>query len=60
MAAVSALLQEHEPAYSNFQKMSHSVQKTYVRAYFDAKTEAGRERRLSWMLDRLNKGLKPM
>ena len=54
------LLREFEPAFSNFSAMSSSVQKTYTRAYFDAKTEAGRERRLSWMVDRLNRNLKPM
>jgi len=54
------LLQEHEPAYTNFQAMSPSVKKTYTRAYLDAKTDAGRDNRLSWMIERLNKNLKPM
>lgn len=54
------LLQEYNLAYANFQTMSPSVKKTYTRAYFDAKTEAGREKRLVWMIDRLNKNLKPM
>ena len=57
---LSALLRAYEPAYSNFQQMSPSVKKTYTRAYFDAKTDAGREKRISWMVDRLNKNLKPM
>lgn len=57
---LSNLLKEHEPAYSNFLKMSPSVKRTYTRAYFDAKTDAGRNSRLSWMLERLNKNLKPM
>ncbi len=26
----------------------------------DAKTDAGREKRIAWMVDRLNKNLKPM
>ena len=34
--------------------------KTYARAYFDAKTDAGREKRIVWMVDRLNRNLKPM
>lgn len=34
--------------------------KTYTRAYFDAKTDAGREKRIAWMVDRLNRNLKPM
>ena len=37
-----------------------SVKKTYARAYFDAKTDAGRERRIAWMADRLDQNLKPM
>ena len=57
---LSALLRAYEPAYSNFQQMSPSVKKTYTRAYFDAKTDAGREKRISWMVGRLNKNLKPM
>jgi uncharacterized protein YdeI (YjbR/CyaY-like superfamily) len=60
MALLSALLQEHELACANFQAMSPSVKKTYTRAYFDAKTDDGREKRLSWMIERLNKNLKPM
>jgi len=57
---VSDLLKGHEPAYTNFQGMSPSVKRTYARAYFDAKTDAGRQNRLSWMVERLNKNLKPM
>ena len=60
IALLSSLLKEYEPASTNFQAMSLSVKKTYTRAYFDAKTEAGREKRLAWMVDRLNKNLKPM
>ena len=54
------LLKKYEPAYSNFLSMPPSVKKTYTRAYFDAKTDAGRDSRLAWMIDRLNKNLKPM
>lgn len=57
---VAALLKENELAYTNFQNMSPSVQKTYTRAYFDAKTDAGRMKRLAWMSERLEKNLKPM
>lgn len=60
VALLSALLEGHEPAFTNFQAMSPSVRKTYTRAYLDAKTEAGRQRRIAWILDRLNKNLKPM
>ena len=58
--SVADLLKEYEQAYTNFQGMSPSVQKTYTRAYFDAKTDAGRSKRLAWMVDRLEKNLKPM
>ena len=57
---LSALLEGYEPAFTNFQAMSLSVKKTYTRAYFDAKTDAGRERRIAWMVNRLDKNLKPM
>lgn len=57
---VAELLKENQQAYENFQKMSPSVKKTYTRAYFDAKTDNGREKRLEWMAARLEKNLKPM
>ena len=57
---LSALLEGHEPAFTNFQAMPPSVRKTYARAYFDAKTEAGRDRRLAWITDRLHRNLRPM
>jgi len=57
---LSDLLKEHESAYANFQAMSPSVKKTYTRAYFDAKTDGGRVKRLEWIIERLNKNLKPM
>lgn len=59
-AQLSALLEGKEPAFSNFRAMPPSVRKTYVRAYFDAKTPAGRERRLAWLVDRLDRNLRPM
>ena len=57
---LSALLEGYEPAWTNFQAMSLSVKKTYTKACLDAKTDAGREKRIAWMVDRLNKNLKPM
>ncbi len=60
IARLTALLKDFEPAFANFQAMPPSVKKTYTRAYFDAKTDAGREKRLSWMVNRLNQNLKPM
>ena len=60
IAVLSDLLKEYEPAYTNYQAMSPSIKKTYTRAYFDAKIDVGRDKRLSWMIERLNKNLKPM
>jgi len=54
------LLKDNKLAYTNFLNMSLSVKKTYTRAYFDAKTDAGRVKRLTWMIERLEKNLKPM
>lgn len=58
--ALSTLLMPFEPAFTNFKAMSPSVKKTYTRAYLDAKTDEGRKKRIAWMVDRLNKNLKPM
>ncbi|MCL2347907.1 MAG: YdeI/OmpD-associated family protein [Planctomycetaceae bacterium] len=57
---LSGLLKKHKLAYTNFQAMSPSVKKTYTRAYFDAKTDEGRVKRLFWIIERLEKNLKPM
>ncbi|WP_413537368.1 YdeI/OmpD-associated family protein [Enterococcus malodoratus] len=57
---VAILLKENAEAARNFENMPPSVKKTYTRAYLDAKTEAGRAKRLAWMMDRLEKNLRPM
>ena len=60
IAEVAALLKKNAEASKNFENMTPSVKKTYTRAYLDAKTEAGRTKRLAWMIDRLEKDLRPM
>jgi len=60
IAVLSALLKDREPAYTNFLAMPLSVKKTYTRAYFDAKTDSGQQKRLAWIADRLDKNLKPI
>lgn len=60
IAFVAGVLEEYDTAFQNFQAMSLSVKKTYTRAYMDARTDEGRKKRLSWMVERLNKNLKPM
>lgn len=60
IAEVATLLKENAEASKNFENMPPSIRKTYTRAYFDAKTDAGRTKRLAWMMDRLEKNLRPM
>lgn len=60
IATIMELIAPFPVAYENFQKMSPSVKKTYTRAYFDAKTDEGRQKRLAWMVQRLEQNLKPM
>jgi uncharacterized protein YdeI (YjbR/CyaY-like superfamily) len=60
VAVLSDILKDYEPAFTNFTAMSPSVKRTYTRAFLDAKTDAGREKRLAWIVDRLNKNLKTM
>lgn len=58
--AVAERLKSYAVAHANFQAMAPSARKTYTRAYLDAKTEEGREKRLLWMVERLNQNLRPM
>lgn len=60
IAFLADLLKKHKTAHKNLQAMPPSVKKTYTRAYFDAKTAEGRDKRLSWIIERLNKNLRPM
>jgi len=60
IASLSDVLKEYEPAYTNYLAMSPSVKKRYALAYFDAKTDTGRDKRLAWMVERLSQNLKPM
>jgi uncharacterized protein YdeI (YjbR/CyaY-like superfamily) len=60
ITVLSDILKKYEPAFTNFTAMSPSVKRTYTRAFLDAKTDVGREKRLAWIVDRLNKNLKPM
>lgn len=54
------IIQPYEPAYTNLQAMSHSVQRTYTGFYLDAKSDKARQARLEKIIDRLNRNLKPM
>jgi uncharacterized protein YdeI (YjbR/CyaY-like superfamily) len=54
------IIQQYEPAYTNLQAMSHSVQRTYTGFYLDTKSDKARQARLEKIIDRLNRNLKPM
>lgn len=60
IVSLADILRAYEPAYTNFMAMSPSVRKTYTKAFLDAKTEKGRTRRLSWIVERVKQKLKPM
>lgn len=42
IAEFCALIKAYSPANANYQAMPPSAEKTYARAYFDAKTDAGK------------------
>ena len=48
------------PARENFDKMSLSVRRTYVKRYLSFKTEEARQRDFDKIIERLNNNLKPM
>ncbi len=49
-----------EPAYSNFQAMAPSMQRTYTMHFLDAKREDTKQRRLAQIVTRLNENKPPM
>jgi uncharacterized protein YdeI (YjbR/CyaY-like superfamily) len=56
-----AMLKSQETAYANFIKMPKSARRAYAASYFfGAKTEAGKQNRLSVIIQRLNLNLNPM
>jgi len=55
------MLRPHETAYANFIKMTRSTRYTYAASYFlGAKTEQGKQKRLSTIIERLNLNMNPM
>jgi uncharacterized protein YdeI (YjbR/CyaY-like superfamily) len=55
------MIKPYEPAYSNFLKMTKSVRKVYIGSYFfGAKTDAGKQKRFTTIIERLNMNLNPM
>lgn len=60
IAILAEALNNSEPAFSNFQKMSRSVRVTYTAHYLSAKSDTTRKRRLEQIAGRLNENKKPM
>lgn len=58
--ALRALLAPHETALRHFDGMTPSVRRTYTASYFSLKTEAGRDKRLAQLIERLELNLDPM
>lgn len=55
------MLKPHEGAHTNFNKMPRSARKAYASSYFfGAKTETGKQKRFSAIVERLNLNLNPM
>lgn len=60
VTALKELLRPYPAALANLEAMSPSVQRTYTGAYFSAKTEAGRVKKLAQLVERLELNLDPM
>lgn len=58
--ALRALLAVSEKALENFDGMTPSIRRTYTGAYFSTKTESGREKKLTQLIERLELNLNPM
>lgn len=60
IALLLEVIGDHEPARTNFLRMSPSVQWTYTRFFLDAKGEETKKTRIARILSRLDQNLKPM
>jgi uncharacterized protein YdeI (YjbR/CyaY-like superfamily) len=55
------MIKPYELAYTNFMKMTKSVRKSYTGSYFlGVKTEVGKQKRFTTIIERLNLNLNPM
>jgi uncharacterized protein YdeI (YjbR/CyaY-like superfamily) len=60
-AAFEAMLSPFQTAYDNFMKMPKSMRKAYASSYFfGAKTDDGKQKRFTTIVERLNLNLNPM
>jgi uncharacterized protein YdeI (YjbR/CyaY-like superfamily) len=61
LQAFETMLRPFETAYKNFMKMPKSARKAYAGSYiFGAKTEEGKHKRFTSIVERLNLNLNPM
>jgi uncharacterized protein YdeI (YjbR/CyaY-like superfamily) len=60
MESFDLMIKPYELAYNNYTHMSQSIKKTYALSYYTAKKEETRIKRLSQIIERLEKNLKPM
>lgn len=58
--ALKGALRPFETALANFEGLTPSARRAYTGAYFAAKTEAGREKLLGRLVERLNLNANPM
>jgi hypothetical protein len=55
------MIKPYELAYTNFMRMTKSVRKAYTGSYFfGAKTEEGKQKRFTTIIERLCLNLNPM
>lgn len=54
------MLRSYETAYGNFIKMPKSARRAYTASYWTIKTEEGRQKRFTVIIERLNLNLNPM
>lgn len=54
------LIKPHAAAWANFERMPRTARGAYAASYVYTKTDAGRERRLNTIIERLNLNLNPM
>lgn len=60
LADFKKLLMPYAAAYQMYETFSPSIQKTYALSYYTLKKQESRDKRLKVMIERLEKGLKPM
>ena len=55
-----SLLQPHEPAWTHYTNMASSARRAYLSSYLYTKTDAGKQKRLASIFERLHLNLNPM